>query len=107
MRADIRKLPFKRRGERRIDMLTFVAALFDAQGKMVNGEEAQAQLALKPDTFEGFSKSGLSVVTSLKAPPGAYSLRVVVEEALQGKLSATSKNVQIQSPQPQQTGKEP
>ena len=107
MRVDIRKLPFERRGERRIDMLTFVAALFDAQGKMVNGEEAQAQLALKPDTFEGFSKSGLSVVTSLKAPPGAYSLRVVVEEALQGKLSATSKNVQIQSPQPQQTGKEP
>jgi hypothetical protein len=107
MRVDIRKLPFERRGERRIDMLTFVAALFDAQGKIVNGEEARAQLALKPDTFEGFSKSGLRVVTSLKAPPGAYSLRVVVEEALHGKLSATSKNVQIQSPQRQQTGKEP
>ncbi|HYL61560.1 MAG TPA: VWA domain-containing protein, partial [Candidatus Methylomirabilis sp.] len=95
MRVDIQKLPFERQNERHVDMLTFVAALFDAQGKMVSGEEAQTQLALKPETFERFSKNGLSVVTSLKAPPGAYGLRVVVEEALQGKLSATRKEVQI------------
>ena len=95
-RVDIQKLQFARRQDRRVDMLTFVAALFDAQGTLVTGKEAQMELALKPDTFERFSKSGIDGRLSLEAPAGEYRLRVVVEEAMHGEMSAISQNVQIQ-----------
>ncbi|HEV2287455.1 MAG TPA: VWA domain-containing protein [Candidatus Acidoferrales bacterium] len=95
-RVDIHAMPFARQQNRRVDMLTFVAALFDAQGRMVTGKEAQMELALKPETFERFSKSGIDGGMSLEAPPGAYRLRVVVEEALRGEMSAMSRNVQVQ-----------
>ena len=95
-RVDIQKLPFELQNDRRVDMLTFVAALFDAQGKMVAGKEAQMQFALKPESFERFSKSGINGAMSLEAPPGAYRLRVVVEEALRSEMSATNRQAQIQ-----------
>ncbi|HEV2223170.1 MAG TPA: VWA domain-containing protein [Candidatus Acidoferrales bacterium] len=95
-RVDIQKLPFEMKEGRHVDMLTFVAALFDAQGKMVTAKEAQMQFALKPESFARFSKSGISGAMSLEAPSGSYRLRVVVEEALHGEMSATSQNVQIQ-----------
>ena len=77
-------------------MLTFVFALFDSQGKMIAGKEAQMELALKPESFERFSKNGITGVMSLAPPPGSYRLRVVVEEAMHGEMSATSQQVQIQ-----------
>ena len=93
--VDIRKLPFKLQNDRHVEMLTFVAALFDAQGKMIAGKEAQMQFALKPESFKRFSKIGISGDMSLEAPPGAYRLRVVVEEALDGEISATIRPVHI------------
>lgn len=56
----------------------------------------QLALPLKPETFERFSKSGIDGGMSLEAPPGTYRLRVVVEEAMRGEMSAVSRNVQIQ-----------
>jgi len=94
--VDIQKLPFELQNNRHVDMLTFVAALFDPQGKMIAGKEAQMQFALKPDSFRHFSESGINGDMSLEAFPGAYRLRVVVEEALHSEMSATSQNVQIQ-----------
>jgi VWFA-related protein len=94
--VDIQKLPFEVQQDRHVDMLTFVLALFDARGKLVTGKEAQMQLALKPESFERFSKSGIGGGMSLEAPAGEYRLRVVVEEALHGEMSATTKDVQIQ-----------
>ena len=93
--VDIQKLPFKEEDGRRADMLTFVAALFDADGKMLEGKEAQMQFALKPETFERFSKRGINGNMSLSAPPGTYRLRVVVEEALSNKISASTHPVRI------------
>jgi VWFA-related protein len=93
--VEIRELPFKRQEDRYVDVLTLVVALFDGQGNMIAAKEGQMQLALKPETFERFSKTGIKGGMSLEAPPGAYRLRVVVEEAKGGKMSATGRNVQI------------
>jgi len=94
--VDIQKLPFAQEKDRHVDMLTFVIALFNSQGKMIAGKEAQMQFALKPESFERFSKSGISGAMSLEAPPGTYHLRVVVEEAMHSEMSATSQQAQIQ-----------
>ena len=95
-RVDIQRLPFEIKEDRHVDMLTFVIALFDSQGKIIAGKEAQMQFALKPESFERFSKSGISGTMSLEAPPGSYHLRVVVEEALHSEMSATSQQAEIQ-----------
>lgn len=94
--VDIQKLPFKQENGRRVDMLTFVAALFDTGGKMVAGKEAQMQFALKPDSLKRFSESGINGNMSLEAPAGSYRLRVVVQEALRSEISATTQNVRVQ-----------
>jgi VWFA-related protein len=94
--VEIQKLSFEQREDRHANMLTFVVALFDAQGKMIAGKEAQMELALKPQSFDRFSKNGINGALSLEALPGAYRLRVVVEEAIHGEMSATSQNMQIQ-----------
>jgi VWFA-related protein len=95
-KVGIQKLPFKREGDRHIDLLTFIAALFNRQGKMISAEEGQVQLALKAESFRRFTKTGLSTSLSLKVPAGSYRLRVVVEEVLRGKMSATTQTVQVQ-----------
>ncbi len=94
--VDIENLPFDVQQDQHVDMLTFVTVLFDAQGKIVTGKEAQMRLALKAESFERFAKSGIGGGMLLEAPAGQYRLRVVVEEALHGQMSATSQSVQIQ-----------
>jgi VWFA-related protein len=92
---NIQKLPFNVQNDRHVQKLTFVAALFDAQGKFITGKQAEMELALKPGNFEHFSGTGINGVMQLEAPPGSYHLRVVVQEAMHGNMSATSKELEI------------
>jgi VWFA-related protein len=92
---DIQKLPFDQQKDRHVQKLTFVAALFDPQGNFVTGKEADMELALKPESFDRFSKTGITGVMQLEVPPGTYRLRIVVQEAIHGDISATSKELQI------------
>jgi len=93
--VDIQKLTFKPQQDRQVQKLTFVAALYDPQGNFITGKQAEMNLALKPESFERFSKTGISGVMQLEAPPGTYRLRMVVQEAVHGNMSATNKDVQI------------
>jgi len=93
--VDIQKLTFQQQKDRQVQMLTFVAALYDPQGKFVTGKEAEMSLALKPESFDYFSKTGINGVMQLEAPRGAYRFRMVIQEAVHGNMSATSKNLQI------------
>jgi VWFA-related protein len=93
--VDIQGVPFETRKDRRVQKLSFVAVLFAADGRMVTGKEAVMDLALKKESFERLSKSGITGSMSLQAPAGAYRLRIVVQEAVSGKMSATSKEVHI------------
>ncbi len=96
MHVDISKLPFEEKGGRHDEQLTFVVALFDEGNKFVTGKAADMDFALKRDSLERFSKSGITGELSLEAPPGNYRLRAVVEEAVTGKISATSEEVRIE-----------
>ncbi|HEY6387904.1 MAG TPA: VWA domain-containing protein [Candidatus Acidoferrum sp.] len=92
---DIQKLPFEQQRDRHVQKLTFVAALFDPHGNFVTGKQADMELALKPESFDRFSKTGINGVMQLEVPSGKYRLRIVVQEAVHGNISATSKELQI------------
>ncbi|HEV2491391.1 MAG TPA: VWA domain-containing protein, partial [Candidatus Acidoferrales bacterium] len=57
-RVDIQKLPFELQQDRHVEQLTFVDALYDSQGKFVTGKVAEMDLALKPESFARFAKTG-------------------------------------------------
>ncbi len=92
---DVQKLSFEKQKDRHVQSLIFVAALFDSRGNFVTGDEAEMELALKPESLERFSKTGINSIMQLEVSPGTYRLRMVVEEALHGGVTATNQNLQI------------
>ncbi len=94
--VDIQKLSFDQQKDRHVQKLTFIAALFDQQGNFVTGKQADMELALKSESLDRFSKTGINGVMQLEVSPGTYRLRMIVQESLHGALSATTKNIQVQ-----------
>jgi hypothetical protein len=92
---DIEKIPFEQQQDRHLQKRTFVAALFDQESKFVIGKRAEMDLALEPENFARFSKTGITAAMSLEAPPGKYRLRVIVEEGVDGGLSTATQSIDI------------
>ncbi len=90
------KLPFERRGDRHVQRLRFVVALFDQNGKFQAGSEAVMDLTLKDATRATFASQGLEQQLSVRAPAGTYRLRAVVQELVQSRITSLNRPVQIQ-----------
>jgi VWFA-related protein len=93
--VDVSKLPFQHRADRSLERLRLITALFDAQGKFLEGEEAVIDLALKDATLAQLAGQGFTQKLSLRAPAGSYNLREVVQEGVQGRIAALSHPVEI------------
>jgi hypothetical protein len=92
---DIGRLHFETRQNRRQQKLTLVGALLDARGGVVTGKRSELDLNFTEATFAQLAKTGLVVSMTLAAPPGSYSVRALVEDALEGKLTAAGGAVEI------------
>ena len=93
--VDVSALRFVPQDGRRVQHLTFVAALLDTQGKLVTAKEGAMDLELTDATFAGMAASGLNANLSLAAPPGTYRLREVVQESVDGRIATTLQTVEI------------
>ena len=96
--VDVTQLRFLEQGGRRVQRLTFVAALLDAQGNLAAAKEGSMELALTDATFARLSLTGLNASLTLEAPPGAYRLREVIQEGVDGRITTTTQAVQIPAP---------
>ncbi len=92
--VDLAALKFTQRDDRRLQKLAFVGALLDTNGKMIAAKEGAMDFALKEDTFARLTASGVNAGLTLTAPPGAYHVRVVVEDA-EGKMASLNQAVEI------------
>jgi hypothetical protein len=90
-----KSLSFKKENNIRNERLIFITALFDMQNHYLGGNEAVMDMNLKDATFAEISKDGVDAKTTLQAPPGTYRLREVVQEVVAGRLSASSRTVEI------------
>jgi VWFA-related protein len=79
---DVARLAFSAQNGRKTQRITFVTALFDSQGKMVAAKQGRMELALKDATYESLARTGVNAKLSFEVAPGVYSLREVIEEAL-------------------------
>ncbi len=93
--VDVRKLPFQAIGDRKVERLIIVAAVFDGQNHFLTGAQGVVNLRLKETTLAHLIESGVDAKLSLNIPQGTYRLRTVVQEAVDGHLSALSQAVEI------------
>jgi VWFA-related protein len=93
--VDITKLPFQTQGDRKVERLIFVTALFDNENHFLAGTQGIMDLRLKKETLATVSSQGLDAKLSLQVPPGNYRLRQVVQETGDGRITAISRPVEI------------
>ena len=94
--VDGRSLKFKKlEDNRHAERVIFITALFDMQGHYLAGTEGVMDLKLKNNTREQITKDGVRAKATLQAPPGNYRLREVVQEVVDGKISASTRPVEI------------
>lgn len=92
---DANKLAFQSQGDRKVDRLIFVTALFDTQNHYLSGVQGVMDLRLKKETMDAISSQGLDASLTLEVAPGTYRLREVLEDIEGGQISAISRPVEI------------
>jgi len=93
--VDISKLEFVRQGDRQLQKIAFTTALIDAQGKMAAAKEGTMELALTDATFKRLASTGVNAKVSFEVPAGAYKLRQVAEEGVEGKMACSTHRIEV------------
>lgn len=92
---DVSHMHFLNWQGRRAQRLMIVAVLLDSRGSFVTGKRSEFDLNLTEATFAQLAKTSFTASMTLKAPPGSYLARAVVEDALEGKLTAAGGTVEV------------
>ncbi|HUK30057.1 MAG TPA: VWA domain-containing protein [Candidatus Acidoferrum sp.] len=93
--VDTRTLPFKKEEDRHKERLLFVTALFDDKNTFLTGVVGVMDMSLKDATLAALNASGTTESLTLQAPPGHYRLREVVQEVVNGRITASSTHIEV------------
>jgi hypothetical protein len=94
--VDLQLLHYRKAGDRNCEDLTVVSTVFDSDGNFVGGRQQLLQLRLRDETLAKLEdRRAETVKASFDLNPGTYAIRVVVRSAEQGKISATTAQVEI------------
>lgn len=94
-RLDVSGLHLDKAEGRNVGDVTFLTAIFDRDGKLVNGKEKKLQLRLLDSSLTRILASGLTVRASFDVPPGNYLVREVVRDGAGSHIAETSRTVEI------------
>jgi len=96
--VDLKQIRFTTQNEHELQSLTLITALLDGSGKVMAAKESRMDFNLSEATFLKLIETGLNAKVFLKAAPGSYHLREVVQEGLEGRMAASTQPVEIHSP---------
>lgn len=94
-KVNVKNLHFQRDQDRSKDTLVLVAGLFDRNGSLVSGTQRTVEMNLRDQTLSALTTTGMSVRADFDVTPGAYTIRVVVRDALGQLMAAKNGVVQI------------
>jgi VWFA-related protein len=94
-RIDLHPLHFRKEGDRNVDNLTFVTALFDQDGHEVSGQEKALELRMHDATLEKYLQTGITMRSLFDVKPGTYQVRAVVRDSESGQISGLNRTVEI------------
>ena len=88
-------LRFERDGDRNLNTVSFVVAVFDSQDNLVSAQLKQARLSLPSAKLETLRKDGVSVSNQFQLKPGTYRIRQVVMDSQDDHMTAVSSTLKI------------
>ena len=94
-KVDVKKLSFRKDGDRNRNDLTVVTGVFDSDGNFVNGSQKVLEMRFLDETLEKRVGAGISVKSSFAVHPGRYVVRMVVRDSEGQTMSAQSSLVEI------------
>lgn len=93
--VDVRLLRFHKLQGRNDNVLICVFALFNNNGRFVEGLQKTVTMDLKDETLEHKLASGITLKTSFDVKPGSYLVRLVVRDAEAKMMSAENGALEI------------
>ena len=92
---DLTRFRFVPNKDRHMQRLSIVAALLNENGAFLTGKRSQLELDFTDKTMAQFAKSGFTVALTIPAKAGRYTLRTVALDGVEGKIAASTQNVEV------------
>jgi hypothetical protein len=94
--VDLKLIHLRKAGDRNRNDVTIVAAVFDANGNFIAGQQKILELRLRDETVRGLEqRPPVTIDTDFDMKPGAYLVRLVVRDAEGQQLTAENAGVRI------------
>ncbi len=94
-RIDLRPLQFRKEGDRNVDKLTFVTAVFDQDGHEIIGQEKTVEFHMHDATLQRYQQTGITMRNLFDVKPGTYLVRSVVRDSESGHITGLNRTVEI------------
>jgi len=94
-RLDTRALRLRKDGQRNLNNVTFVSAIFDQKDNLVQLQRGQAKLDAPDAQLLQVLSAGLKMDSTFELKPGTYRVREVVTDSEEHQITALSRNVNV------------
>ena len=92
---DTRSLHFRKEGQRNVNSVTFVFAVFDQKDNLLQVQKGQAPLDPVDAQLEQVRNAGLKMDSKFVLKPGSYHIREVVTDSEEHRVTALSRNIDV------------
>ena len=92
---DTRSLHFRKEGQRNVNSVTFVFAVFDQKDNLLQVQKGQAPLDPVDAQLEQVRNAGLKMDSKFVLKPGSYHIREVVTDSEEHWVTALSRNIDV------------
>jgi VWFA-related protein len=92
---DVRQIHLRKEGDRNLDNLTFVTAVFDQDGHVVSAQQRSVELRLRDSSLQNLMQTGISIEALFDVKPGNYMVRTIVRDSESGQISSLNRPVEI------------
>jgi hypothetical protein len=93
--VDTKALQFRREGDRNLNMITIVLAVFDGQDKLIEAQQRHVSINSLDAQLPDVLTRGLEATFAFKLPAGTYRVRAVVTDSVQHLVGAKSDSVTV------------
>ncbi len=94
-RLDTKSLHLRKDGQRNLNNVTFVSAIFDQKDNLVQLQRGQAKLDAPDAQLQQVLSAGLKMDSTFQLKPGTYRVREVVTDSEQHQITAVSRDVNV------------
>ncbi len=92
---DPNSLHFRKDGQRNLNNITFVFAIFDVKDNLIQLQKGQAKIDVSDPELQKILRAGLRMDSTFELKPGIYRIREVVTDSEEHQITAVSRTVNV------------